>query len=253
MNFEIFVGIDQTGAVQPNGKPKPLQVSIIDCSQKNIMYYTGLKIKKLCYEEINILLNGNIKKFKSQNTLICIDTVFGLPQSCDVTIKTIFKTAHNYSLNGSLYGAQVAFRFFNQYAKNKEIPAREVEKLVGANSVFKLQPYQKNIGCGSYRIIKELSNEKKWFNLWPFDSIESKFTICEGYPSYFWKNTLGLNTRNLIELKKRFNDLTFKNSDSADSFVLAYGAMNAVKSGYMKTFKKKASLKNEGWIFGVPQ
>lgn len=250
MSFKIFIGIDQTGATKINGEPKPLNICLIDARDENIKIKSRIKIKKLSFSEINHTIKIHVPNYKNENCLICIDTVFGLPSELGIPIDQIFSDSQKYIYKNKPYGAITAHRFFNQYLKNKiHIPQRCVEKMTGANSVFKLTPYQKNIGCGSYRIIKELSQEKKWYSLWPFENSVKKFVIAEGYPSYFWKHEMNLKNRNLQKLKELFPELHFKTLDEADSFILAYGAYK--NSTKMNTLKMNKKYKSEGWILGV--
>lgn len=250
MSFKIFIGIDQTGAVKANGTPKPLNICMIDARTSKIKIYTSQKIPKLSSNDILQFIRTNIPNYKNEKCLICIDTVFGLPAETGASIDQVFSDSKNYSFNGKSFGAITAYQFFNQYLKkNSSTPERQIEKRVGANSVFNLTPYQKNIGCGSYRIIKELSQEKKWYALWPFENTDKQFVIAEGYPSYFWKSDFKLKNRSLQKLKELFPNLNFKTLDEADSFVLAYGAFkNSPKIHHLKINKK---YKNEGWILGV--
>ncbi len=251
MTFKIFIGIDQTGATKANGLPKPLDICLIDARTSQIKIITGHKISKLSSNDILQFIKTFIPSYANEKCLICIDTVFGLPLKTGISVDQIFEDSKSFSFKNKEYGAITAYQFFNQYLKKNstELPHRFIEQKVGANSVFKLTPYQKNIGCGSFRIIKELSQEKKWFSLWPFESLDKKFVIAEGYPSYFWKHELNLKNRNLSKLKEQFPDLRFKTIDQADSFVLAYGAFkNSSKINKLKINKK---YKSEGWILGV--
>lgn len=251
MTFKIFIGIDQTGATKPNGEPKSLNVCLIDARTAKIKIKICLKIPKLSSVDVLQLIKTHIPTYTNEKCLICIDTVFGLPIETGVFVDQIFEDSKKYSFKGKGYGAITAYQFFNKYLKDNttEIPQRDVEERVGANSVFKLTPYQKNIGCGSYRIIKELSQEKKWFSLWPFEPLKKQFVIAEGYPSYFWKQELNLKNRNLQKLNQLFPNLHFKTLDEADSFVLAYGAFK--NSSKIYDLKISKEYKSEGWILGV--
>ena len=247
----IFIGIDQTGATDKNGNPKPLDVCLID-NRKALRIIPNLKIKSLQKNDINKLISENLSSFKNEKVFICVDSAIGLPQSTQINYKKIFKLAKKFSHENKKYGALVAYYFFQSFINNSSIavnPRRTVDVLVNANSVFNLMPFQKNIGCGTYRIIKDLSEDKKWFDLWPFEKCENQFIIAEGYPSYFWKNILNLNKRNLIDLKNIFSDLEFKNMNQADSFVLAYGSIKSIDQILLNPPKIAG---DEGWIFGVP-
>ncbi len=248
--IKIFIGVDQTGATKPNGQPRPLNVSIIDQRKSKKTYITGLKIDNLNLKSIQDLLQKNIPAVKNDKVLICIDTVFGLPKQLKVLPIDLFKFAKNYAFLDKPFGAITAYKFFSRFLQTTKVQHRKVELLVKANSVFNLQPYQKNIGCGSFRIIKDLAQDAKWFSLWPFDDLNRQFIIAEGYPSYFWKTHIKSPQRKLDVLKKQFANLKFKNMDQADSFVLAYGASQSTKN--LLDGKIKVNCKYEGWILGVP-
>lgn len=249
-DFSIYIGIDQTGAVNPQGKPRPLTVSLIDNTQET-RFFTNLTIPTVSHSEILELVKNYLPHFKDQKVLICVDTVFGLPESTQTPIDQIFYEIKDYQFNGKAFGALTAHAFFNQFRQMEQIPHRKVEQLVGANSVFNLKPFQKNIGCGSYRILKNLAQDRSWFSLWPFEKPHKQFVFAEGYPSYFWKKYLKANSRNITLLQQTFTDLEFKNLDQADSFVLAYGAM--LSSKQIENFNISSQTQLEGWILGVPQ
>lgn len=251
MNFAYYIGIDQTGAVDKNGIPKPFNVSIIDSRNNKSIFYTMLKLKSISRIEIETLLKKTVQNYQNEKSMICIDCVFGLPYETETSINQILKKAKSFKYKNKDFGALTAYQFFKQFLKKNKNPRRIVEEIANANSVFNLTPYQKNIGCGSYRILKELSSDKKWFCLWPFNLKtihKHKFVLAEGYPSYFWKMLFNSRTRDIQLLKKRFNNLKIETVDHADSFILALGAKECSKQITQPVNK----LKKEGWILGVP-
>jgi hypothetical protein len=179
-----------------------------------------------------------------------VDSVLGLPLEIGLGPRSLFKKIQGFSHNKKSFGALTAHAFFNQFLKGKQIPQREVEFKVKANSVFNLRPFQKNIGCGSYRILRDLSEDPNWFSLWPFEDLNSKFIIAEGYPSYFWKTIIGSKKRDLELINKNFKTLNLRNLDEADSLVLALGASKNHQQ--IINFKKTKKSQFEGWILGVP-
>lgn len=249
MKFEIFVGIDQTGAVDSKGLPKPLSVSVIDHTQIRKKFFTGLKLKKLDHANLTELIQSCVPHFKNQSVLVCVDAVLGLPIESKTTIHQILKASRDYSLNKRPYGALTAHTFFNQFLKNETLPHRVIELQVKANSVFKLKPFQRNIGCGSYRILKELAESPGWFGIWPFEKAQTQFIIAEGYPTYLWKSLFGSKKRDLAILAAQFKSLHFRTLDEADSFILALGAL---KFESQISLKVTQIAKKEGWMLGVP-
>jgi len=243
--FELFIGIDQTGAVAANGQPKSLPVCAI-YRRKTIINKT---LPRLSLQEIQkfVLENFNLD-IQSVKTLICIDSVMTLPAPLKLTHRQILQKIKKYSFEKKSYGAICAFHFFNSLNDKPQIQSRYIEKKLGANSVFKLKPFQKNIGCGSYRILKELSLDPDWYQLWPVEKNKKQITICEGYPSYYWKSMYHLPQRNLLKIQK-MTDLQFKNQDFADSFVLAKAAQ---KFGpQMQSMRLPQISKIEGWVLGA--
>jgi hypothetical protein len=155
-----------------------------------------------------------------------------------------------------------AINFFHRYLSPAQIssasyPKRWAEELAKANSVFQLQPYQRNIGCGTFRVLKELGQDKKWFDVWPYhESPDSRFVLAEGYPSLFWRTILGKKKRHIDFLseyiQKNFHQASLPvTDDDADAAVLAIGAYKTVQSGYLNRFESMPIHKKEGWILGL--
>lgn len=251
--FKLILGIDQTGATDHKGNPKKLRCTLIDARKinpyKKVNTYVNLSLERLDSQSINKLISSHVTHFSNQSVLICIDTAFGLPIDLNTHYKEIFEYSKNYQNKNRNFGALTAYHFFNSFRKKSIVQKRKVEILTKANSVFNLKPFQRNIGCGSYRSIKELAQDMTWFNLWPFQKMTKQFIIAEGYPSYIWQNLFHLKKRDLSELKKLFPEFNFKNLDYADSFALAYGALKYQNQLFEKT---PMIAKKEGWILGVP-
>ena len=254
MNFDFIFGIDQTGATTSKGIPKPLHCSLIDnrkpAHPKNNF---ELKIKSLTKNEVyNLIKNQtelDLKTIHKLKILIVVDAVLGLPQSCKKTIDQVLFKVENYKYENKAYGAKTAYQFFNSFRCGKEKPERSVEILTKANSIFNLHPFQKNIGCGTYRILKDLSEDTTWHCIWPHESIteKTKVVIAEGYPSYYWKSWLKNTQR-----QNKWKNHKFSNQDSADSFILAYAGLMLTQKNDFFSFKLPVKIKNEGWILGVP-
>lgn len=247
-HFDIFIGIDQTGATNAKGIPKPLPACLLFETNRKV-HHSLTTLSSLTFAEIERALSDAPADFKNKKVLICVDSALGLPAELKVSIRDLIGETQDFSYQGKSHGALTAHAFFNHFLKSAEIPQRNVETLVKANSVFKLQPFQKNIGCGTYRVLKDLAQDQSWFSLWPFEQAKRAFTIAEGYPSYFWKTLLNAKTRDLKVIKKR-TGISFKTVDHADAFVLAGGALH-FQNDVLKP-SKSALSKKEGWILGVP-
>jgi hypothetical protein len=134
--------------------------------------------------------------------------------------------------------------------------------MTNANSIFKLKPFQRNIGCGTFRIWKDLAIDQSWYSLWPLeDYTKSTSTIAEGYPSFVWKNFIQGkrgDKDSLIECSKKyqcriiFPDLSkdFNTKDDMDSFALALFAAVNTNLVYKTNFPNEV-INKEGWIFGL--
>lgn len=264
-HFDLYIGIDQTGAVDSKGVPKKLPLCILNPKSKRSPF-TFTTIANLTHAHLLSALKMNESTMMSQKILICVDSALGLPSVLNTTPQSLMAKARDYSWQAKPYGAQTAYHFFqsflktssnptsplatNKHTQNKShYPRRQVELLTKANSVFQLQPFQKNIGCGTYRVLKNLAQNQLWYSLWPFEAPSRNIVIAEGYPSFFWKSLFQLKTRNLENIKK-LTGLDFKDQDIADSFILAYGAQfwDTVILDLPTPVAQK-----EGWILGVPQ
>ncbi len=255
-NFNYFIGIDQTGAVDAKGRPKKLHACIYNKKQ-NLFSFCFLD--QLSWQQISNYLPANAQK---EEVFILIDSVFGLPKKAkhlNKSIRNLFLMAKNYQFEKKPFGLLTAYNFFNQFKpQNKTIPKRKAEIIAGANSLFLLHPFQKNISCGTYRIWKELSYDPSWYQVWPFENHQkNKVYIAEGYPSYYWNKLFNLKTRDTDLLLRTLHKNILKqiishkaqlSKDSIDAFVLAYSAAKILED---TLFFDKSFKSIEGWILGV--
>jgi hypothetical protein len=221
---------------------------------------------------------------------VLVDAVLGLPR--DITSQNHKHADFRSSLRDALL-------FFKDHLKNGEIargrgaaeayfqgvlrawsgnaqggssglPAREAERLAGANSVFLTRPYQKNVQTGTYRIWIELA---QWLAKEGMQAVHfphhdpsaplpvSQWSVEESWPSLLWRTLFGCRTRKPAEfgnelkrLEKKLSlrlvcsseDLDFcaKHPDHADALILALGGILLPRS-------KSEGLKGEGWITGL--
>lgn len=240
-NYDYIIGIDQTGATL-NGQPKPLPCAFIDPRKNSIQL--GLWLSSFNLESFKNL----IPNFLEQKTLIIVDAVLGFPKKLEMNIFEIMTLIGK----NQGYGMKAAEVFFNQLKKEYNItgnPLRSIEKKLGANSVFTPYPFQKNVQTGSYRILKDLSSDEKWYNILPFE-MDAQFEhhIIEGYPSKAFKELL--NTKRSREMFNFFlesldlaiyrqDELTLDHIDSAILALQAYAKEN---------ISVDINSKSEGWI-----
>ena len=269
--FTYFIGIDQTGASRPDGRPKPLPCALVI----NKTGHEKVISINLFLDSLNpSALSSAFPNIDLRAALILVDAVLGIPSSgtTKAALRDLFKKAHHYSHSGKPLGAKVAHRFFLENVLNtqhEEFPQREVEKIANANSIFRLTPFQRNIGCGTFRIWKELGCDTKWYSLWPYESkLSTTPLIAEGYPSYIWREWLGAKRGDATALCERIAHvgykLVFESGDNRDNKrvnkFLSVDQMDAcLLSLYAsETYKKNLRMQlphdvrtKEGWIFGV--
>jgi hypothetical protein len=251
--FDVYIGIDQTGAVTSKGVPRDLPATILHVNNFSISIFANLKLPSMTTEEIQKLIKsvyGPSQKSRAPY-LVCVDAALGLPEFTGTSFSDLkLKVAH-FEKGGKKYGARLAHDFFRSFLGEMSRDIRTIEKITGSNSVFNLHPYQKNIGCGTFRILKDLTRSDGKYSVWPFEDFNSAgCAIAEGYPSLYWKALFGLKKRSLEDLKKLVPQLQFTSVDSADSFVLALAGLL-----YHKQILKIPSqhiCRREGWILGVP-
>lgn len=243
-NF-IYIGIDQTGAVDRNGKPRPLPACFIRNSSVTFFYLSQFSKAELIKQ---------IKPAKNEELIICVDCVLGLPRGLKLPWRKAIKLISKY--DG--YGMNIARIFFSALGKGK-VHHREIEFACNANSVFKEKPFQKNIQTGTFRIWKDISLEADSFYVPAVEKQlrSDQIMIFEGYPSLSWRILLGSPNRKPLLVSKlmkaNFPRISFNRKhhfaiqgdpNIADALLLALT---------MKRFRKSAlSLKPciEGWILG---
>lgn len=242
----IFLGIDQTGAIDSNGNPKPLPACLIN--KKEIQFFY---LKTLSKTAIQQQLQMNDLK----NLLICVDSVLGLPEELNINWPSALEKIKRFPG----YGRKPAKDYFRHLGQG-QIFKRQIEIFCKANSVFAEKPFQKNIQTGTFRIWKELTLNLKDFYIPALENkkFATQLPLYEGYPSYSWKLLLKSNHRRPTELTELIvkNNLELNWSDEhqrkvnkdanlADAFVLALTILKLHKAA------KKLKPHPEGWILGV--
>lgn len=169
-----YLGIDQTGAVDTKGRPKPLPAAVIRGQTVEFFYLPSLSRKHL--EE-------KLGESASQ-LMICADCVLGLPEELAVSWRKALSRLQSFNT----FGRAPAQRFFQELGQG-QIHRRKIEIACKANSVFQERPFQKNIQTGTFRLWKEISLCENDFWVPALEKKRSDFQIplFEGYPSYSWK------------------------------------------------------------------
>lgn len=241
----IYLGVDQTGAIDSNGKPHPLPACLIRKNSVSFFYLASFSKEEMFKK---------IKPSDAENLLICVDCVLGLPKELRLTwrnaLKKIKKTKH--------YGRQAAIDFFGKIGKG-QIIKRKIEILCQANSVFAEKPYQKNIQTGTFRIWKDISIHELDFYAPVLENqiTSEQIAIYEGYPTLSWRLLFKSTTRQpknltkfikgkkiLLEWTRKHQSSVDLDSNLADAFVLAL----TMKKFILQAMAMKPQ--NEGWILG---
>lgn len=260
-----ILGVDQCGAVNSAKQPKPMKAVLFE-RKKMLWQFSAIELKSLSRES---LLRLNVDA-------IVLDSVIGLPHDVWPIKKKSAGGVWNLfqkAAEAPAYGRVAGENFFKSFLKEKmDTPSRVCEKIANANSIFTTRPFQKNIQTGSFRSWRDLGKEKKFLNLWPFETRSSfnssKPWIFEGYPSWVWKHLLETTKRSSENLKKIIAtkskvqikpakpnqwSLIERNQDSADAFVLGFLLIHMLHGKSLELFPKLPVfvLEYEGWILGV--
>lgn len=253
----IFLGIDQTGAISSNGKPKPLPACAYIDNELIFFYLSNFS---------RFEIEKNLGPLRPSKTKIILDCVLGLPSDIPLPLRhAITSTKRTRG-----FGRNVAMEFYRTIEQQSSVkkPRRMVEVLARANSIFQEKPFQRNIQTGTFRFWKELSQEPSWYRFPQLgEGYDGKrIPIFEGYPSFSWNALFQVKQRNpknfLPLLKKRFPNckmrkkfmvLTQKDPNLLDAAVLALHASGLAKSFF--SIPKDSSLypAQEGWILGFPR
>lgn len=289
----IRVGVDQSGAVRRirgELRPVPLPAAFLH-HEAGALSLELAALESLSLRAIQGALG--VEKGAKQGAevgderryLILLDCVLGLAERCfplpaggDRFTSDLFLEAHQ----SSGYGRAAAETFFAKLRPQGELPVRDVERRVGANSVFLTRPYQKNIQTGTFRIWKDLGRslkeEGQWFRLWPHEAIAESGTgptrpdvgdsvawLAEGYPSWIWRDVLGSRHRDpellahVLRGLRRGGKLRIstadlarvhRSQDWADAVVLALFAGQGPSGPVRLTRTEALRLRREGWIYG---
>lgn len=241
----VYLGIDQTGAVDSKGRPKKLPVCILvgnEIQFSQMAHFSKAEIQ-------NLIGTKDLSGLR-----IVIDCVLGLPKELGIS----WRQALPETLNYPGFGRKPAQEYFRHLAQGK-FYQRKIEVLLKANSVFQEHPFQKNIQTGTFRFWKEMAQDPDWFFAAGLSGEikKNRVPVFEGYPSYSWKKLFKTFHREPQSLGKilafaypdlQWNQKLQKHVDTdknfGDSFVLAL----AGKLECHQDIKKRASV--EGSILG---
>ncbi len=245
MKTQVYIGVDQTGAVNKVGTPKPLASCLIRNRTVEFFY-----LESFSKAQIDLQL----KSSSTESVVVCLDCVIGLPRALKVTWREALKQIQP----SSGFGRAVASQFFSTLG-NGQVLRREIEVACKANSVFLERPFQKNIQCGTFRIWKDIAKSEHDFHAPHLleEPSANSLPIFEGYPSLSWKILFGTSSRQPQRLRalvnRNFPELSFGVSQQravdgdpnlADAFVLAVTLKQFLGAS------QTCGCKDEGWILG---
>jgi hypothetical protein len=281
-DFDAIIGIDQTGAIKPNGQPKPLPTALLvrDTPWRLVCrnFERPLALNFLKLPNLTELLEAQNLSLSKARVLVVVDSVIGLPKALQKSAcaSSEIRKAITETRCQDGYGAKCAENFFSDLLKRhnasiESYPKREVELQLGANSVFRARPFQKNIQTGTYRVWKDLSSPfdasgphsptctLDKVSLWPFESTTKPNAgmpiLLEGYPTLAWRllnnSQRGQPLRLDPNLKAMVQGLQgFKrvSADHQDAIMLCLLALTMLRNQTIKKRSQKQSL--EGDILG---
>lgn len=263
MKFQVYLGIDQTGAGKLTAKP--LKAVALFRESKRIVGHQLLQLDSLKPEVIRTKLQLR----DLRRMAILIDSVLGLPEATWPGQANRFWTLCRWAQQEPLFGRDAAHTFFSRFWRGHETqaPHRLCERLASANSIFRFRPFQKNIQTGSFRIWKDLGSTKKWANIYPFDLKKSHPHhpwLFECYPSFLWKMLFDAPKRDFrflekndfqqIALPSQDRQLLQKDADLQDAFVNAYAGFYFDQKNQLFNAPPRPlshQINKEGWILGL--
>lgn len=209
--FDVFIGIDQTGAALKGGmRARPLRCAILWKKTPRFDRKWVLQLEEespgragqpLCLPSLSLaslreLLARQGVKSDLGRCAIFADCVFGLFEEVwsaqggnqsEVPSARLWRilqgTRHRHGPSGEKFGRGVAEEYFATVLERcerrehwpKAYPRRDCEMISGANSIFQTRPFQKNIQTGTFRIWRDIaeSSDERWLNFWPFETEKS--------------------------------------------------------------------------------
>jgi hypothetical protein len=283
MKFDVFMGVDQTGAKRNKRgtRARPLSAALLFEKREGSKKWTlvPLELESLTRAEVARVLAAELGADRAARARLAllVDSVFGLPARCDHEsgIDSIWRLMQStHEIDG--FGRDRSEPFFKRLLPRKTPgvefpPRRRCEELAGANSVFLTLPHQKNVQTGTFRVWKDLTSENsRWFKLWPFESRQTSTQgmpwIFECYPTHFWRTMLNTPKRlpkilpqllasRSIEISDSDRSQLRADGDLADATVLACGGLWLQEKRRLfephARFQAVPDLGHEGWIAGL--
>lgn len=275
-DFQVFLGIDQTGAVIPGSggmRARPLHWAALMSSGDDAprLLLPSSRLRRLHLTEIESGMESmGIRTNDTElSVAVLLDCVLGLPEKSVRWIDALDELARV----PEEFGRLPAGRFFSSLLGSPHmIPTRLCEEWARANSVFRDKPYQKNIQTGTYRLWRDLVTDPRrdeW-TIWPHSRTPARFTLFEGYPSLMWREVAKRPSRDpkslagwLRSLKIRFTQADARSfstdADLADSVMLAVSgwllhSSKKLLEPFPGFFESEVFLlrgQHEGWIAGL--
>lgn len=262
-----YVGVDQTGAARAGGRrAAPLPVATLTATADGWRLVAARDGRPTTWPTL-------AEEHAAGARTVFVDAVLGLPAARATAwgvppgaegVWALARRAAQHAERGPrAFGRDVAAAFF---AGCPEVgpDLREVDRAVGAWSVFRTTPYQRNVQTGTYRILVDLGRATaRWARLWPFEPPDDRPALVEAWPTAGWR-ALGMPTRRPMALPARLEalgvrvdptsaDVLARRPDHADAAVNAvHGALLAQAGCLALPETGRGVPSDEGWIAGVP-
>lgn len=246
----VILGVDQTGALDSNKRPRPLPCALIYLRNNSWQLLTKDSgenpLSLSCFDSTHIteLVSKYLVTSKSENYYVIVDVVIGLPQEFLTLNNSVEEQLKDYmrkTVQVDAWGLEAGKEFFNRILiENSEScnpSKRQVELALGANSVFTPYPFQKNVQTGTFRVWKEMAlSDFDDLSFGHFSKNKAKISVIEGYPTLAFKKLMGTKRSNPKEwpsdlekffpnIKKKTSDL---NQDHLDALLLAIQAFDTL-------------------------
>jgi hypothetical protein len=275
-DFQVFLGIDQTGAVRPGSRglrARPLHWAALEVGARQVrLVLPQTRLERFHLDSIEFGLDAaRLASSSSPRIAVLLDCVLGLPLESLEWGAALDRLASE----PEQFGRAPAQQFFSSLlGSDPRLPTRLCEEWAQANSVFREKPYQKNIQTGTFRLWRDLVSDprREEWTIWPFDRSRGRFTLFEGYPSFLWRRVAGHPSRDPKSLGRwltiagisftKADELRFSSdADLADSVMLAAAGWKLHAAGkllepFAGFFESEAFLsrgRREGWIAGLAE
>lgn len=263
-----FVGVDQTGAARRGGLAAAPLPCVALQREGRWLLVPGARG--------GVLARAFSPSFVDTDgaTAVLVDAVLGLPAADaraaglplgEQLLPSLLDRATSFrGPAGRRYGREVGAAFYAGL-RGPGDGLREVDRRVGASSVFTTVPWQRNVQTGTWRVLRELAASPGWLAVWPFTSPDARGArgwLLEAWPTLAWR-LLGSDRRRPdrlgafaevhgVSVHPEVGRAVARSPDVADAAVLALLGGLLAAAGDLVEPVGAGPAADEGWIAGVP-